>query len=191
MNALTFQNTAFDVIDRAGQPWLRGAQVALSIGYKNPDNAIKDLYIRNADEFTDSMTALVEMDTAGGKQQVRIFSLRGAHLLGMFARTAKAAEFRRWVLDVLERETTPAMPAPRGAYPALNERVYGLTPNEYTADQAATLVQHLIADAGKSAAIPPTRIALYTASIALLQNAIDCLRDESTKLKQGMERGLV
>jgi prophage antirepressor-like protein len=33
---------------------------------------------------------------------VRIFSLRGAYLLGMLARTPKAEAFRRWVLDVLE-----------------------------------------------------------------------------------------
>jgi hypothetical protein len=38
---------------------------------------------------------------------VRIFSLRGAHLLGMFARTARAAEFRRWVLDILEGVVAP------------------------------------------------------------------------------------
>lgn len=34
----------------------------------------------------------------------RIFSLRGAHLIAMFSRTALAKEFRRWVLDVLDKE---------------------------------------------------------------------------------------
>ncbi|WP_429499395.1 hypothetical protein ACQUFY_20885 [Robbsia andropogonis] len=34
--------------------------------------------------------------------EVRLFSLRGAHLLGMFARTANGAKFRRWVLDQLD-----------------------------------------------------------------------------------------
>lgn len=48
------------------------------------------------------MTALVKLPTAGGEQQVRVFSLRGAHLLGMFARTDKAASFRKWVLDILD-----------------------------------------------------------------------------------------
>ncbi|MGL5410310.1 MAG: P22AR C-terminal domain-containing protein, partial [Shewanella sp.] len=42
---------------------------------------------------------------------VRIFSLRGAHLIAMFSRTALAKEFRRWVLDVLDRETA-AHPQP-------------------------------------------------------------------------------
>ena len=36
------------------------------------------------------------------KQNARIFSPRGRHLLAMYARTANAAAFRRWVLDVLE-----------------------------------------------------------------------------------------
>lgn len=35
--------------------------------------------------------------------KVRIFSLRGCHLLAMFARTPVAKAFRRWVLDVIEQ----------------------------------------------------------------------------------------
>jgi prophage antirepressor-like protein len=48
------------------------------------------------------MTALVKMDTAGGAQEVRIFSLRGCHLLAMFSRTPVAKEFRAWALDILD-----------------------------------------------------------------------------------------
>ncbi len=44
------------------------------------------------------------MTTPSGKQDSRVFSLRGAHLIAMFARTPKAKEFRRWVLDILDRE---------------------------------------------------------------------------------------
>ena len=36
--------------------------------------------------------------------KTRVFSLRGAHLLAMFARTPVAKEFRKWVLDILDRE---------------------------------------------------------------------------------------
>jgi len=35
------------------------------------------------------------------------FSLRGAHLVGMFARTSTAKEFRKWFLDILDKETNP------------------------------------------------------------------------------------
>ena len=122
MNAasLSFKNTHFQITDINGQPWLRGFQIASALGYKNPSSDIAKVYDRNADEFTDSMTRVIELTTAGGKQQVRVFSLRGAHLLGMLARTKAAKEFRHWVLDVLEREsnrpreqlTVPAIPDP-------------------------------------------------------------------------------
>ena len=83
MNAvsLSFKNTHFQITDINGQPWLRGLQIASALGYKNPTSDITNLYDRNADEFTDSMTRVIELTTAGGKQQVSVFSLRGAHLL--------------------------------------------------------------------------------------------------------------
>ena len=40
----------------------------------------------------------------GGKQQVRVFSLRGCHLLAMFSKTPVAKEFRRWILDLIEQQ---------------------------------------------------------------------------------------
>ncbi len=114
MTALTFRDTQFDVIDRNGQHWLRGYQVGTALGYSNqPDVAIRKIFDRHSDEFTDGMTALVDLQTAGGIQQTRIFSLRGAHLLGMFARTPVAAEFRKWVLDILDALMAPPK-APSG-----------------------------------------------------------------------------
>ena len=114
MNALSlsFKDINFQITDINGQPWLRGLQVASALGYKNPAADIVNLYNRNADEFTDSMTQVIELPTAGGKQQVRVFSLRGCHLLGMLARTKVAKEFRRWVLDVLEKEVSGS-PSPK------------------------------------------------------------------------------
>ena len=106
-NVLIFETTEFDVVDIHQIPWLRGAQVALAIGYQNPANAIKDLYSRNEDEFTDEMTQVIDLPTAGGIQPVRIFSPRGCYLLGMLARTEKAKAFRAWVLDVLEGRIAP------------------------------------------------------------------------------------
>lgn len=111
-SALAFHGTTFDIIDRNSQPWLRVHQIGEALEYKNPDRSLTNLYNANAAEFTDSMTAVVKLPTAGGVQDVRIFSLRGAHLLGMFARTARAAEFRRWVLDVLDAQTQPATITP-------------------------------------------------------------------------------
>lgn len=105
---LKFQDTEFDVLDLHGQTWLRGLQIASALGLKNPSSDIRNLYDRNAAEFTSDMTQVIELPTAGGRQSVRVFSLRGAHLLGMLARTTVAAAFRRWVLDVLQGLEVPA-----------------------------------------------------------------------------------
>lgn len=109
MQKLKFDGQEFDVVDHGGQPCLTLADVAAALyGKGGPQSAtpfetrVRDLYRRHADEFTDTMTATVEMLTPGGRQRVRVFSLRGAHLLGMFARTERAKAFRRWVLDVID-----------------------------------------------------------------------------------------
>lgn len=104
---LTFENTEFDVVDIHNIPWLRGSQVASALGYTDPSRSISELHSRNADEFTEDMTQILELPTAGGVQPVRIFSPRGCYLLGMLARTEKAKVFRQWVLDVLEGRAVP------------------------------------------------------------------------------------
>mgnify|MGYP001809546680 CR=1 FL=1 len=98
---LSFQSTTFEIVDWQGRPWLRSPQIAEALGYAQA-NRVTDLFTRNADEFDATMTEVIDLPTAGGVQPVRIFSLRGAHLLGMLARTERAAAFRSWVLDVLE-----------------------------------------------------------------------------------------
>ncbi|MCT7316770.1 BRO family protein [Ralstonia sp. CHL-2022] len=104
---LTFEDVDFDVIDIHNTPWLRVFQIGSALGYRNPSSDMAKLYERNADEFTEKMTRLFEVDTVGGRQQVRIFSPRGAYLLAMLARTERAKAFRHWVLDVLEGRLVP------------------------------------------------------------------------------------
>ena len=100
---LTFHNTNFSYMEMAGQIWLTAAEVGEALGYSD-DKAIHRLYRKHADEFTVNMTGVVKVTTPGGVQDSRVFSLRGAHLMGMFSRTTVAKEFRRWVLDILDRE---------------------------------------------------------------------------------------
>lgn len=104
---LVFENTEFDVVDLHNVPWLRGGQVVGALGYSDPADSLQKLYSRNADEFTEEMSQVLDLPTAGGVQPVRIFSPRGCYLLGMLARTEKAKAFRAWVLDVLEGRAVP------------------------------------------------------------------------------------
>lgn len=123
LKPLAFHNVQFDVVDRQGQPWLRLFQIGSALGYADPSMLVR-VYQRNADEFTDAMTALVkipdlhfQIGSAGQMREVRIFSLRGCHLLAMLARTDVAKEFRKWVLDLIDHghqsDTDPTTEASR------------------------------------------------------------------------------
>ncbi|HBU2362065.1 TPA: hypothetical protein MCT83_005587 [Klebsiella pneumoniae] len=90
-------------MEMGGQVWLTATEVGEALEYAD-DKAVQRIYSRHADEFTAQMTGVVKLTTPSGKQESRVFSLRGAHLVAMFARTPKAKEFRRWVLDILDRE---------------------------------------------------------------------------------------
>lgn len=130
--ALQFRNTAFDIIDRDGTPWLQSSQIAEALGYSRSDK-ISEIYARHADEFTEEMTLTLKLRVSqnGGQLQreVRIFSPRGCYALGMFARTPVAAEFRKWVLDVLEGKAT-IKSAQRSDFPLcdLHNRLVAMVP---------------------------------------------------------------
>lgn len=105
---LTFQNFTFNPIVENSQVWLTSTKIAQVLGYSRTDSVSK-LYSRNSDEFTDSMTMTVNMTFNGinnslRNKVVRVYSLRGAHLIAMFASTPVAKDFRKWVLDILDRE---------------------------------------------------------------------------------------
>jgi prophage antirepressor-like protein len=113
MNKLEFKGFGFSIVEHNGEQYLTLPEVARAL-YASEGGAqtdtpfiesrIRKLYRRHADEFRADMTAVVRMQTAGGPQDVRVFSLRGCHLLGMFARTEVAKEFRRWALDSLDEQ---------------------------------------------------------------------------------------
>ncbi|ARU66137.1 hypothetical protein BTV20_01920 [Histophilus somni] len=128
MTTLTFQNTTLSVINQNNKTFLTSSELGKALQYANPLQSVTNLYNSNADEFTPEMTALIEMQTNGGKQQVRIFSLRGAHLIAMFARTKVAKAFRKWVLDILDRETNKpqqlALPEPKPRGILLDEEAF-------------------------------------------------------------------
>lgn len=101
--SLCFNEFIFSPVIRDNQPWFKSSEIARALGYAREDT-LSRLYDRNVDEFTGNMTQVVEnLDTVNLTVRVRIFSLRGCHLLAMFARTPVAKAFRKWVLDVIEQ----------------------------------------------------------------------------------------
>ncbi|RSB53659.1 BRO-N domain-containing protein [Acinetobacter soli] len=103
MNSLTFNAIELHPIQQNDtQIWITSTELARTLGYKQ-ENAVSKIFNRKADEFTNKMTQVIENPQLPNLG-MRIFSLRGAYLIAMFAKTAVAKEFRKWVLDILDRE---------------------------------------------------------------------------------------
>lgn len=138
--ALTFNEISFTPVTHQNSLWIRAVELARALGYKRPDILTK-LYTKNADEFTPDMTQVIEIvDNTDSVFPIkaRIFSLRGCHLLAMFARTPVAKAFRRWVLDVLDRLAAKE----RAALPEVS------TSDTLTPEQQAQLQAIVAAKAG-------------------------------------------
>lgn len=111
MTSLTLNFNGVDLtpIDNGdNQLWFTSNQLAEALGYKNI-KSLNKTYNSNSDEFTSkmTMTTVAVVDGINGskrKVKVRLFSLRGCHLMGMLARTEIAKDFRKWVLNVLDDE---------------------------------------------------------------------------------------
>lgn len=185
--ALSFQSVVFDVIQQNQQPWVRGIQIGYALGYPNPRQSIAKLYDSHADEFTAAMTAVVTLPTEGGPQETRIFSLRGCHLLAMFARTPVAKQFRRWVLDVLDRlaeeerariaeDVTPSASRPsrrtdpeRKALTAIINTWVGMAPVHYASARAQVNAHFGVAS------VDALTVAQVKEAIRYVQGKIDAL----------------
>lgn len=112
---LHFNRVELVAVEHEGNPWIRSADLARALGYEK-EKSITNLYNRNADEFTASMTCVIKLmtqtkntgdlghqiDDQGQLTETRIFSPRGCHLIAMLARTPVAKAFRRWILDILD-----------------------------------------------------------------------------------------
>lgn len=107
---LVFNNTPLSIINLNNQIWLSSSELAKILNYSD-SSAITKIYSRNSNEFTNKMTEVVNLTTSGNLQKsVRLFSLRGAHLIAMFANTEIARDFRKWVLDILDKEVEKTTP---------------------------------------------------------------------------------
>ena len=112
---LAFNGIAISPVMRDGQIWMTASDLAKALDYSDVRSVTK-IHSRNANEFTSAMTTVVNMTTVRKTGNVemdnRIFSLRGCHLIAMFARTKVAKDFRVWVLDILDSEVGAPVAAP-------------------------------------------------------------------------------
>lgn len=105
--ALSFNEVNFTPIQQNSQIQLTATELAKALGYAKSD-AVTQVYERNRDEFNLSMTLTLNLSVSKKSKNltktIRIFSLRGCHLIAMFSKTDIAKQFRKWVLDILDRE---------------------------------------------------------------------------------------
>lgn len=96
MNTVTFNNHNIQLISHNGQPYMTLHQIGGALEYARPDK-ISTIYNEHKEEFDEDMSCIIRH----GNTRIRIFNREGAWLIGMFARTPKAVEFRKWVLKTL------------------------------------------------------------------------------------------
>ena len=105
-----FMGEDLTILHKDGELWLTAEQAGRALGLKHERIGATKLFLRNQDEFEEGVDyAYIErvpsLGTGAiqGPKRVRAFSPTGCMLLGMFARTARAAAFRRWAKHLLAR----------------------------------------------------------------------------------------
>lgn len=123
MSSLSFNAIQFHPVQQSDdQIWITSAELANALGYKQAD-AVTKIFNRKSDEFTRDMTQMIN-NPQTPNLGVRVFSLRGCHLITFFARTPVAKEFRKWVLDILDREVQPKSKTHKSERVSLNDAIH-------------------------------------------------------------------
>lgn len=128
-----FENPAFGqvrIVEREGEPWFVGKDVAAALGYQNPQRAIRD-------HVDDEDKGVTEMVTPGGIQPVPIINESGLYSLVLSSKLPTAKAFKRWI-------TSEVIPSIRktGGYIAGQEQ---LSPSELMA-KALMVAQKTLAE---------------------------------------------
>ena len=96
-----FENPEFGsvrTVEINGTPWLVGKDVAIALGYKNPQRAIRD----HVDTEDQGVTKTV---TPSGEQEMLIINESGLYSLILSSKMPKAKAFKHWVTS----EVLPAI----------------------------------------------------------------------------------
>ena len=135
-----FKNPEFGAIRAVeidGEPWLVGKDVALALGYKNPQEAI-----RNHVDAEDK--GVSEILTPGGTQKLPIINESGLYSLVLSSKLPQAKQFRRWI-------TSEVLPSIRkhGAY-VTQEKLWEVATSP---EALLKLCSDLLAEREKNAAL--------------------------------------
>jgi prophage antirepressor-like protein len=88
--AFKYNEQQVRTIEKNGEPWFVGKDVAEILGYSDTAQAVRK-HIDNEDK------GVVEMTTPGGKQPVTIINESGLYSLILSSKLPTAKEFKHWV----------------------------------------------------------------------------------------------
>ncbi len=106
-NLITFENKPINLITINDNEYIEGALLGDTLELKKGNRAVQQIFRKHKKEFTPDMAISIDLPTKGGMQLARVFSLRGASLIAMYAQTPVANRFRAFILDILEGKKQP------------------------------------------------------------------------------------
>lgn len=108
LSIFAFGDCMIRTIEKDGEPWFVGKDVAAALGYKEIQKAVRD-HVDNDDK------GVSEMDTPGGSQKITVINESGLYALIFGSKLENAKKFKRWV-------TSEVLPQIRktGAYTSVN-----------------------------------------------------------------------
>ena len=77
-------------IERDGEPWFVGKDVAVALGYESPRAAVSK-------KVDDEDRGVSKMETPSGKQEMIIINESGLYSLVLSSKLPQAKQFKRWV----------------------------------------------------------------------------------------------
>jgi hypothetical protein len=96
-----FNGHVIQVVQHSNDVWLTAEQIGESLEYKETNKSILEIYRRHQDELAE-YSVILKLRASDGKQyDTRVFNEKGVMLITMFSKQPKAAEFRRWAIDIL------------------------------------------------------------------------------------------
>lgn len=111
----SFNGHSLPVIQCNNDVWFSAEHIGLCLELARPRDAILKIYKRNEAELSE-YSVTTKMVAADGKQyEQRVFNEEGVMIITMLSRQPKAAEFRKWAVQILKshrHDQAPAIAAP-------------------------------------------------------------------------------
>lgn len=154
-DVITFESEEFGkirTVEKDGEPWFAGKDVAIALGYKNPQDAVRT-------HTFDEDKGVSEIRTPGGTQKLTVINESGLYSLILSSKIPSARSFKRWV-------TSEVIPSIRknGAYIRGQEDMS--VSNEELIARALVAAKKIIDDKNAILEAQKPKVAYYDAMVS-------------------------